>query len=328
MSSTLFTRRATLGLAAATLLCAGPALAEPPARLTLDYAYYNPLSLLLKEKGWVEEAFAADGTEVRWVLSLGSNKALEFLSGGSIDVGSTAGGAALVAKANGNPIRGIYLYSRPEWTALVTRRDTGINRVADLAGKTIAVTRGTDPHLFLLQALAAEGLSERDVRMVLLQHPDGGRALVSRQVDAWAGLDPHMAQHELRDGVVLFHRAPALNTYGLLNVRERFAERHPEAVVRLLELYERARAHARAHPDELAAVVARAARLDPAVVERQLEARTDLAVGPIDTEVRATLLAAGNVLREIGVIRPEVDVAAVLDDLIDTRFTEQLGGEG
>ena len=86
--------------------------------------------------------------------SLGSNKALEFLNAGSIDFGSTAGAAALVAKINGNPIKSIYVYSRPEWTALVTRKDTGITKVADLKGKRVAVTRGTDPHIFLVRALA------------------------------------------------------------------------------------------------------------------------------------------------------------------------------
>ena len=62
--------------------------------------------------------------------------------------------AALVAKINGNPIKSIYVYSRPEWTALVTRKDTGIAKVADLKGKRVAVTRGTDPHIFLVRALA------------------------------------------------------------------------------------------------------------------------------------------------------------------------------
>src|SRR5690606_23440742 len=100
---------------------------------------------------------------------------------------------------------------------------TGITKVEDLKGKRVAVTRGTDPHLFLLQSLAKVGLSEKDIKAVLLQHPDGGRALQAGQVDAWAGLDPHMAQLELESGAKLFHRAPELNTYGVLNVREAFA---------------------------------------------------------------------------------------------------------
>ena len=38
--------------------------AGTPSEIHLDYAYYNPVSLLIKEKGWVEEEFGADGIEV------------------------------------------------------------------------------------------------------------------------------------------------------------------------------------------------------------------------------------------------------------------------
>ena len=58
------------------------------------------------------------------------------------------------AKINGNPIATVWVYSKPEWTALVTRPDTGIAKVEDLKGKRIAVTKGTDPFIFLLRALA------------------------------------------------------------------------------------------------------------------------------------------------------------------------------
>ena len=150
--------------------------AEAPQTVAVDYAYYNPVSLLLKKKGWLEAELAKDGIGLRWVLSLGSNKALEFLRGGSIDFGSTAGSAAIVARAGGVPIKAIYVYSKPEWTALVTRKDSGIGRIEDLKDKSIAVTRGTDPHIFLLRALDTKELSESNVNTVLLQHPDRYRA--------------------------------------------------------------------------------------------------------------------------------------------------------
>jgi sulfonate transport system substrate-binding protein len=121
-----------------------------PERVSIDYAYYNPVSLLLKKKGWLEEELAKDNIDVRWTLSLGSNKALEFLRGSAIDYGFTAGSAALVTKSNGLPIISIYVYSKPEWTALVTRKDSAIRSAADLKGKSVAVTHGTDPHIFLL----------------------------------------------------------------------------------------------------------------------------------------------------------------------------------
>ena len=187
-------RRTLLSLAVAGGLAASSgASAQAVREIRIDFATYNPVSLVLKEKGLLEKAFEKDGIAIRWVQTLGSNKALEFLNAGSIDFGSTAGSAALVAKINGNPIKSIYVYSRPEWTALVTRKETGITKVAELKGKRVAVTRGTDPHIFLVRALAEAGLTDKDVKFVLLQHPDGRLALERGDVDAWAGLDPMMA---------------------------------------------------------------------------------------------------------------------------------------
>ena len=157
---------------------------------------------------------------------LGSNKALEFLNAGSIDFGSTAGSAALVAKINGNPIKSIYVYSRPEWTALVTAKDSKIAKIEDLKGKKVAMVRGTDPHIFLVRALQGAGLTDKDITPVLVQqHADGGTALIRGDVDAWAGLDPMMAQHEVKDGAKLFFRKPEANTWGILNAREEFLQK-------------------------------------------------------------------------------------------------------
>jgi len=301
---------AVLGTAAA----GGAAAADKPRHIGLDYAYYNPVSLLIKEKGWMEEAFAKDGIAIRWVHSQGSNKALEFLRGGSIDFGSTAGSAALVGRANGLPIQAAYVYSKPEWTALVARKDSGIASVRDLKGKRVAVTRGTDPHIFLLRALDAVGLSERDITPVLLQHQDGYRALQSGQVDAWAGLDPHMARAEVEIGAVLFHRDAELNTYGILNVRDEFAKAHPELVRRVIEVYERGRNHALANPEELRKVLETAAKIPPEVAALQLKERTDLRDPRVGAAHRANFLATAEVLRKIGVIKPDVSVSRLVDE--------------
>ena len=299
--------------------------AEVPGAVTIEYAYYNPVSLLLKKKGWLETELGKDSVGVRWVLSLGSNKALEFLRGGAIDFGSNAGSAAIVARAAGLPIKAIYVYSKPEWTALVTRKDSGISQVEDLKGKAVAVTRGTDPHIFLLRALDSKGLGETDINAVLLQHPDGYRALATRQVDAWAGLDPHMAEAQVEIGAVLFYRNPAFNTYGILNVREAFAQRYPDLVRRVLTVYERARLYAIAHPDELAAEVVEAAGVSPEVAHIQLAERTDLSTPAIGAEHLATFTSTAEVLRKIGVIDASVDVRVTLDSWIDGSYLRKVG---
>src|SRR3954470_15773620 len=169
---------ASLAAPVAVFALPNAARAQGLKEIRIDFATYNPVSLVLKEKGLLEKAFQKDGVAIRWVQSLGSNKALEFLNAGSIDFGSTAGSAALVARINGNPIKSIYVYSRPEWTALVTGKDSRIASVADLKGKRVAVTRGTDPHIFLVRALLGAGLTEKDITPVLLQHADGKTALI------------------------------------------------------------------------------------------------------------------------------------------------------
>jgi sulfonate transport system substrate-binding protein len=297
--------------------------ADKPETVKLDYATYNPVGLLLKEKGFLEESLAKDGIRVEWTKSLGSNKSLEFLNSKSVDFGSTAGAAALIAKSNGNPIRSIYVYSKPEWTALVTTAGSGVQKIADLKGKKIAVTRGTDPFVFLLRSLDSVGLSDKDVEIVPLQHPDGKTALERGDVAAWSGLDPLMATTEVEKGSRLFFRSPDWNTYGVLNVREEFARSYPAIVDRVLAAYEQARAYAIAHPDELKAALAKEAHLSDPVAQLVL-GRTDISSGAIGEKQAIAILAAGDVLKKSGIVKSDVDVAAVVKALVDPSFSARL----
>jgi sulfonate transport system substrate-binding protein len=311
-------------LLAVVLAVAGltlPALAADPVKeIRVDWATYNPVSMVLKAQGLLEKEFAKDGISVVWVQALGSNKALEFLSAGSIDFGSTAGSAALVARINGNPIKSVYVYSRPEWTALVTGKDSSISSVADLKGKRVAVTRGTDPHIFLVRALQAAGLSEKDITPVLLQHADGKAALLRGDVDAWAGLDPMMAQAEVVDGAKLFYRKTDANTWGILNVREAFLKEHPDLVRRVLSVYEEARKYSLANYDETKRTFIAVTKLPEAVVDKQLKERTELTHNRIGAAQRESILAAGLALQQAGVVPANVDVKATLDALIDEHY--------
>ncbi|UYO56165.1 aliphatic sulfonate ABC transporter substrate-binding protein [Rhodopseudomonas palustris] len=317
---TTLSRRLVTSLVLATMLVPTAVMAaDKPKEIRIDWATYNPVSIVLKQQGLLEKEFAKDGIGIVWVQSAGSNKALEFLNAGSIDFGSTAGSAALVAKINGNPIKSIYVYSRPEWTALVTTKDSKITSVADLKGKRVAVTRGTDPHIFLVRALLGAGLSQNDITPVLLQHADGKAALIRGDVDAWAGLDPMMAQAEVEEGAKLFYRKPEANTWGILNVREDFLKEHPDLVRRVLAVYEDARKYSLAHYDELKQAFIGVTKLPDAVVDKQLKERTELTHSRIGTPQRDSILAAGLALQQAGVIQQSVDVKAVLDTLIDDQ---------
>jgi len=323
-------RKLTIVTSAAALLLAAlfttgcNKTSTKPKTIRLDFAYYNPVSLVLRDKKFLEQDLAGDGISVEWTQSLGSNKALELLNSKSIDFGSTAGAAALIGKANGNPIKAIYVYSRPEWTALVVRKDSPITKVEDLKGKKVAVTRGTDPHIFLLRALHDAGLTEKDIQMVVLQHADGRIALEKGDVDAWAGLDPIMAQTELQTGARLFYRNVNFNSYGVLDVREEFAKQYPEYVGRVLAAYEKARLWAIQNPDDFRKLFAADAKLDDSVVTKVL-GRTDLSNPVIGDAQKQVITAAGDVLKQNNVISGTTDVNATVDNLIDPEYAPAAG---
>lgn len=325
----LLNRRSSLGAAAlaaaASLTLTGcmagenAAGTEGPAggELNIDFATYNPLSLVIKEQGWLEGELAAENITVNWIQSAGSNKANEALRAGAIDVGSTAGSAALLARSNGSPIKAIDIYSQPEWSALVTNPDSDIQEIEDLRGKSIAATKGTDPYFFLLQALEAGGIDPSEVTVQNLQHADGRAALANGSVDAWSGLDPIMASAE-QEGATLFFREVDFNTYGFLNATEDFLAESPELAQTVVNAYEKARAWAKENPEETAQILADVAGIDVDIANAVIIDRTNLDVDPAPGEAqRAVLEKIGPVFVESGDVSSQEQVDEALDTLFD-----------
>lgn len=291
--------------------------------LNIDFATYNPLSLIIKEQGWIEEDLGGD-VAVTWTQSAGSNKANEALRAHAVDVGSTAGSAALLARANGSPIKTILLYSQPEWSALVAPAGSEIDTVEELKGKSVAATKGTDPYFFLLQSLAEHGLTLDDIEVQNLQHADGKTALENGSVDAWSGLDPLMASSVEDTGSVLFYRNIDFNTYGFLNATEEFLETSPDLAQVVVDNYERARVWALEHPEETVEILAEAAAIDPAIAEQVIVERTVLDLDPIPGQVQTDVLTfVGTIFVESGDVPNQQVVDEALASLYDTSFAEK-----
>jgi sulfonate transport system substrate-binding protein len=278
---------------------------------------------VIKEQGWLEEELADQDITVNWVQSLGSNKANEALRAGAIDVGSTAGSAALLARSNGSPIKTIEIYSQPEWAALVASPDSGITTVEDLRGKSVAATKGTDPYFFLLQALESAGVDPSEVTVQNLQHADGRAALANGAVDAWSGLDPIMAAAE-QDGAELFYRNIDFNSYGFLNATEGFLEEKPDVAQTVVNAYEKAREWASENPEDTAAILAEVAAIDPAVANSVILERTNLDVDPVPGDAqREVLEKIGPVFVESGDVSSQEQVDTALDSLFDDSLVKK-----
>lgn len=317
---------------AAIVLVAGCGSGAPvPAaavevQVTLDYGVDNPAGLVIKEQGWLEAELGAGA--VRWVRSPGSGtRTTEDLRAGVLDVGFTAGVPALLARADGAPIKAVDVVSRPEWSAIVVPAASRLTAVRQLRGQRVAVTEGTDPYFFLVQALATADLTTDDLEVVNLRPVDGRIALESGTVVAWAGLDPFMARSELEAGSTLMYRNVAFHSYGLLNATEGFLARRPEVAQTVVTTYERARAWIAENPDAAVATLATAAGTDTEAARRQLVERTRFDIDPVPGAAQREILAGllPSLLIE-GMVRTEAGAVAALDTLFEPRFAEQARG--
>ena len=295
--------------------------------LSVDWATYNPLSLVVKDQGLIENVVGED-VEVEWLQSAGSNKANELLRSESVDVGSTAGSAALFARANGSPIKVIDIYSQPEWSAIVVGPDSDITELSDLKGKQVAATKGTDPYFFLLQALEEGGLTLDDVEVQNVQHADGRSLLDGGSVDAWAGLDPIMGAAEVESGAKLIYRNVDFNSYGFLNATEEFLTDHADVAQVVVDAYEEARAWAIENPDETAQLLADAASIDLEVAKTVIAERSNLDISgvPGDAQV-AVLEAISPIIADSGDVKGGQEtldeaIATIVDDQFAVKATE------
>ena len=89
---------------------------------------------------------------------------------------------------------------------------------------------------------------------------------------------------------------------------------------RIIAVYKEARHWSLEHPQELKKIFADFTKLPPAVVDRQIDTRTELTHNVIGEPQRESILAAGVALQGAGVIPANVDVKRAVDDLIDPQY--------
>ncbi|MBV8923826.1 MAG: NrtA/SsuA/CpmA family ABC transporter substrate-binding protein [Bradyrhizobium sp.] len=194
-------RRGFLGSAAAGICTlAGLDFGEPawsaPGRTTdlvrLTWGL-SGLNLIAKERGEFEKLLARDGIKAEWLGPFPNHApTLQAVTGGSADFsfgGSTT--PALAAIIAGSPLVFTqFVVYEPRTTAIIAKDDSGINKVEDLVGKSVAVNRSGLGEFLLVAALEKYKVDRSTVKFVYLNPPDAAPALASGKVDAWSMWSP------------------------------------------------------------------------------------------------------------------------------------------
>jgi NitT/TauT family transport system substrate-binding protein len=162
----------------------------------------------------------------------------EALISNQMQAGFMVAPMAIALRAQGVPIKIVYLGHR-YGSAVVVRKDGPVKTFADLKGKVVAIpSRFSDERLIIFRALAANGMTADDVKMVEMAPADVAGALAAKAVDAFSMGEPYPSQAEMVGfGRVLFHAREYWPDYisCVLVVREDVIEKKPEAVQVLVD---------------------------------------------------------------------------------------------
>ena len=193
---------------------------------------------VLRDQQLLEKEFAKDGIRIDWHFFKGAGPVVnEALANGQADFAYLGDLAAIVGKANGLDTRVLSAGVRGVKSYLGVVPGSGIKTLHDLKGKRVAVFRGTANQLSFASALASQGLSERELKVINLDFNAANAALAAKQIDATWGLSNLLSLRE-RGLVELPVNSRDLegagSTQAVLLGAGDFIRKYPELVQRLM----------------------------------------------------------------------------------------------
>jgi len=151
------------------VLCFGILNAASQARADEKITYLFPAPPLLPAFGPIQLAkgngyFTQSGLDVSYAVGRGGVDVAKEVGAGNVPLGGIVADAPIIVRQNGVPVKIVALFGGKGFMQLVVRADSGIEKPADLKGKTITVMSYQDTTFYaLLGLLASAGLSRDDV---------------------------------------------------------------------------------------------------------------------------------------------------------------------
>ncbi|MET0312365.1 MAG: aliphatic sulfonate ABC transporter substrate-binding protein [Burkholderiaceae bacterium] len=309
-----FQRRQLLaaGAAAAALPFAGlAARAAEPGKLRIGFQKSSTLMIYLKSRGTLEAALAPLQVSVQWHEFTSGLPLLEALNIGALDLSADvadavppfalAAGAKLTYYAIETP--------SPQAQAIVVRKDSPVNTVAQLKGQKVAFAKGAGAHFLLLEALARNGLSIRDIEPAYLTPADARAAFESGNVGAWVIWDPFLAAVQRQAQARILQDGAGLSAYRRFYLAATpYAQKNPDVLALVYAHLQRAGTWIKSNPAEAAAWHAPVIGLDAPTVEAANLRRT-YRVQAVDAEALAEQQRIADAFNQAAVIPRKVTVA-------------------
>ncbi|WEH36809.1 ABC transporter substrate-binding protein [Streptomyces sp. AM 4-1-1] len=241
LAPTLLTVTALLALTACSTSAADSGDGRPGGTVSIRIPDPGNSGVLAlgKKDGSLDRALAKVGAKVAWTGSAGPfAPAAQAMNADQLDIatGSITSGITSLAQRPGFKF---FTAVAPDTAGegILVKNGSGIDSVADLVGRKVAVNQGGTGEYLLLKALAKAGIPADRVERVYLRPDQTAAVLNAGQVDAWAVWATYAVAeigggkaHFVADGAAL-----GSDNYSLNAVRTDFATRHPEIVKALYQ---------------------------------------------------------------------------------------------
>ena len=175
-------RRLALGLLA-VLLLAMPAAAQDRVSLRLNwllYGFHMPFHLGV-ERGFYRE----EGIDLTIGEGQGSARAVQLVAAGSDTFGLSDGSSIINGAVRGAPVQAVMGVMNRSPFAIIVRADSGVRRLQDLAGRTLAATTGEAGLVIFPALLRANGMAPDAIRFLRV---DGAGKLFATLENRTVGL--------------------------------------------------------------------------------------------------------------------------------------------
>jgi sulfonate transport system substrate-binding protein len=296
-------------LAALVAFSAGATGCKKNETVRIGYQKYGIL-LVLKERGTLEPLLKAQNVSVEWSEFPSGPPMMEAFHAGQIDFGVAGEAPPVFAQASDAPI--VYVASdppAPRGEAILVRKASPLQTLADLKGKKIAVNRGSNVHYFLAAALASAGIPYDQVSLDFLPPSDARAAFESGAVDAWVIWDPFMSSalrstdaRILRDATGLASNVPFY-----LSTRD-YASHHADVIKVIERAIHDVDAYIAQSPHDVAALLAPKIGMQAEAIEDSLD-RGKFDLRGLDPDVVANQQKVADTFFALGVIPKAIRIA-------------------
>jgi sulfonate transport system substrate-binding protein len=226
--------------------------AAKPAKIRIATSKISFEIITAKEKGFFAEEFAKDGIELSHSAFVNGPPMVEAFAAGEVDTAIFGVQPLLQGRANGLKFKALSSYNiTNDAFKLLAGQKSGVKKVADFKGKTVAVAVGTNDHQALYEIFQRAGVNENEVNLVPLRATEAVVALQSGSIDGALTYGPQVVRLQNSGAFIV---PDSIGGYGYIPNMviggDEFVKNYPDITARFLKVIKKSVDWSNDNPDE------------------------------------------------------------------------------